>query len=254
MCAPINKICIRYKWLVMSSLTKEEKEKEFGDLLFQIMDVIEEFKDGNGNEGKYLEGMNAMKRLNELKRGLLETPVMHHFSVLLGRVQLPPKKRSIKEIEDKKQAGYVKCGTCGYYFANARCLRRHQSRNICRHIKAEKEVDELAGKFKNIDLKDLVHQLEIIHNEAQIVMLKFEGWEYPTRRVPAIVYKSIVRSGWLTIDCWVGRYRHRKPSGSSTIYTSFPPFPPRSNISTDHQMMFDIRVPFVSSDDMRLVP
>ena len=238
----------------MSNLSKEEREKEFGDLLFQIMDVIEEFKDGNGSDGKYLVGMNAMKRLNELKRGLLETPVMHHFSVLLGRVQMPPKKRSIKEIEDKKQAGYVKCGTCGYYFANARCLRRHQSRNICRHIKAEKEIDELAGKFKNVDLKDLVHQLEILHNEAQIVFLKLEGWDYPTRRVPAMVYKSIVRSGWLTIDCWVGRYRHRKPNGASSIFTAFPPFPPRSNMSTDHQAMFDIRVPFVSSDDMRLIP
>lgn len=207
----------------MTQNLREEREKEFGSLLFQIMDVIEDFKDGNGNDGIYLEACNAMKKLHDLKRTILETPVMAHFQMVLGRVQLPPRKRSVSEMEEKVRMGYVRCEICGHLFADKRCLKRHQSRNICRHIRVEKE----SHKFSSFRLdKEFLHKMEVIHFNARFRHQRTtDNWEYVYyRTVPRMVADSILRSGWITWDMWCGRIAHKKIEGcGQTFWSTRPP-------------------------------
>jgi len=126
-----------------------ENQKAFADLLYTMMNVIENFQEGETGEGNYLIAMNALRDLHKFKQQLSAgggAGVVYHHYVNMARAPAPPPARARaarkKLSEDEKRAaGYVTCLNCGRLFSEGSKLRRHQeTTEICRYITNEKQV------------------------------------------------------------------------------------------------------------------
>ena len=125
-----------------------QNQKSFADLLYTMMNVIENFQEGETGEGNYLIAMNALRDLHKFKQQLMTGSggVVYHHYVNIARAPAPAPVRARaarkKLSEDEKRAaGYVTCLNCGRLFSEGSKLRRHQeTTEICRYITNEKQV------------------------------------------------------------------------------------------------------------------
>ena len=125
-----------------------ENQKAFADLLYTMMNVIEQYQEGENGEGNYLIAMNALRDLHKFKMQLVTGGggfVYHHY-LNMARAAAPPparqraQRKKLSE-EEKRAAGYVCCPKCGRLFSeNAKLTRHQETTEICRHIVHEKQV------------------------------------------------------------------------------------------------------------------
>jgi hypothetical protein len=125
-----------------------ENQKAFADLLYTMMNVIEQYQEGENGEGNYLIAMNALRDLHKFKQQLVAGGggVVYHHYLNMARAAAPPparqraQRKKLSE-EEKRAAGYVCCPKCGRLFSENSKLTRHQeTTEICRHITHEKQV------------------------------------------------------------------------------------------------------------------
>lgn len=124
---------------------QSQAEKDFADLLASLMDCVEKYQEGEAGEGNYLTAMNCLRDIHKFKDRLKGNVVYHHYEHIARQPAPPPQRATArrKKLTDdqKRQAGYKTCPTCGCLFADNSKLKRHQdTTEKCRHIRMEKEV------------------------------------------------------------------------------------------------------------------
>jgi hypothetical protein len=165
---------------------QEEKKQEavvqneglFASLLMNIMNVIENYKDGEEfKEGDYLKVMNDMKRLYEMKNRLQTEPtimVMYERIQRRARVFNEGKQRRIKANltrDEKLRNGYSTCRKCGRLFCNEKGMKRHQAKTlICREITGEKTLAITTQSVERLEEDEVNKQKR--HINANLLLLK----------------------------------------------------------------------------------